>query len=170
MVNEWKKAANYATLLRFLLTIALYVVAWQQNVQAFIVLFILAGVTDALDGYLARSRNEQSPLGAKLDSLADYILYGSTIIWMYWLVPEIYSIAAVQLLFFLAAVYVLLKIIAGQQKFLHLWPSKIAAVGVYVFVLATLIFGFKPMALYALLLIFSFAIMYELHFMLWRTQ
>ena len=38
---------------------------------ASIVLFVLAASSDALDGYLARARNERTRLGAVLDPLAD---------------------------------------------------------------------------------------------------
>lgn len=37
-------------------------------------LFIIAAITDALDGALARWRNEQTFLGASLDPLADKFL------------------------------------------------------------------------------------------------
>ncbi len=43
-------------------------------------LFVLIAVTDALDGYLARKRDEESRLGAILDPLADKALLLSAII------------------------------------------------------------------------------------------
>ncbi len=43
-------------------------------------LFTLAAVSDGLDGYLARSRNQRTQLGALLDPLADKILLDSTVI------------------------------------------------------------------------------------------
>ena len=42
-------------------------------------LFILAGVTDYLDGYLARIWREQSQLGALLDPIADKLLVSTTL-------------------------------------------------------------------------------------------
>jgi cardiolipin synthase len=41
--------------------------------------FVLAGVTDYLDGYLARHRNEISPLGRFLDPIADKLLVAAVI-------------------------------------------------------------------------------------------
>lgn len=43
-------------------------------------LFVVIAATDALDGYLARTRNEESRLGAILDPLADKALLLSAII------------------------------------------------------------------------------------------
>ncbi len=41
--------------------------------------FALAGLTDYLDGYLARNRNEISPLGRFLDPIADKLLVAAVI-------------------------------------------------------------------------------------------
>ncbi len=50
-----------------------------QFAQAFY-LFIFAGFTDALDGWLARNFNWQSPLGSFIDPLADKLLVASSFI------------------------------------------------------------------------------------------
>jgi len=47
---------------------------------AALILFIAAAATDALDGYLARSRDEITPLGRILDPLADKALLLSALI------------------------------------------------------------------------------------------
>ncbi|HYB55780.1 MAG TPA: CDP-diacylglycerol--glycerol-3-phosphate 3-phosphatidyltransferase [Alphaproteobacteria bacterium] len=43
-------------------------------------LFTLAGITDYLDGYLARTWGEQSQLGALLDPIADKLLVATTLL------------------------------------------------------------------------------------------
>ena len=43
------------------------------------VLFAAAGVTDWLDGHLARTRRQQSDLGRMLDPIADKLLVGATL-------------------------------------------------------------------------------------------
>ena len=60
----------------------LYLIYLQQpifNVVGF-GLFALAGFTDYLDGVLARSRDEVSPLGKLLDPIADKMLVSSSLI------------------------------------------------------------------------------------------
>ena len=43
-------------------------------------LFLAAGVTDWLDGYLARKLNQTSPLGAFLDPVADKLIVGVALV------------------------------------------------------------------------------------------
>ena len=57
--------------------IAVPVVVWliaSQRFELAFWLFVAAGVTDALDGYLARKLNQRTTLGAYLDALADKML------------------------------------------------------------------------------------------------
>lgn len=66
--------ANQLTLLRMLLIPALVIlVAYGMNGWA-LVAFIVAGVTDALDGVLARWWSRPTSLGALLDPMADKLL------------------------------------------------------------------------------------------------
>lgn len=43
-------------------------------------LFVLAALTDRLDGHLARSRGEVTPLGVVLDPIADKLLVGAALV------------------------------------------------------------------------------------------
>ena len=52
-------------------------------------LFILAGLTDYLDGYLARKTGKTSSLGALLDLLADKLIVCIVLIWIVFLSKEI---------------------------------------------------------------------------------
>lgn len=45
-----------------------------------LIIFIIAAVTDYLDGYVARARNETSALGAALDPIADKLLVAATLV------------------------------------------------------------------------------------------
>src|SRR5689334_11654493 len=56
--------------------------SWSLRLLAF-VMFALAGVTDYVDGKLARSRKEETDLGRLLDPLADKLLLVGTLVPMY---------------------------------------------------------------------------------------
>ncbi|MGH2385367.1 MAG: CDP-diacylglycerol--glycerol-3-phosphate 3-phosphatidyltransferase, partial [Candidatus Limnocylindria bacterium] len=47
-----------------------------------VVLFLLAGLTDFLDGWVARARGEVSPLGVFMDLTADKVLVGGVLVAM----------------------------------------------------------------------------------------
>jgi CDP-diacylglycerol--glycerol-3-phosphate 3-phosphatidyltransferase len=49
------------------------------------VVFVLVALTDVLDGYLARSRNQVTDLGKLLDPIADKLLLFATLIPIYWI-------------------------------------------------------------------------------------
>ena len=73
--------ASYRTLLRILLIIPIIYLISLSKVYAALFLFILAGFTDYLDGYIARKTGETSSLGALLDLLADKLLVCIVLIW-----------------------------------------------------------------------------------------
>ena len=69
--------ANYITILRIILIIPVLILASPES-SSFnwiaLILFIIAGITDHLDGYLARRTGSTSSLGALLDLVADKLL------------------------------------------------------------------------------------------------
>lgn len=58
--------------------------SWTLRLTAF-VLFAVAGITDYIDGRLARSRQQETDLGRLLDPLADKLLLLATFVPMFWL-------------------------------------------------------------------------------------
>ncbi len=61
--------------------------SWQLRLVAF-VLFTVAGITDYIDGRLARSRKQETDLGRMLDPLADKALLVGTFVPMYMLADD----------------------------------------------------------------------------------
>ncbi|HEY6335683.1 MAG TPA: CDP-alcohol phosphatidyltransferase family protein, partial [Alphaproteobacteria bacterium] len=61
------------------LLVALFWIPGNGARWAALAIFILAGITDYLDGYLARAWREQSQLGALLDPIADKLLVSTTL-------------------------------------------------------------------------------------------
>lgn len=65
---------NIITVLRVVLIIPFAYFAWQKNYEAAVILFLIAGASDGLDGLLAKRFNWQSRFGSITDPLADKIL------------------------------------------------------------------------------------------------
>jgi cardiolipin synthase len=73
-------AANQITLLRMLLVPAFVSLVVYGYLGWALVVFMVAGLTDMLDGLIARWSGQQSSLGAWLDPMADKLLAVSTFI------------------------------------------------------------------------------------------
>ena len=76
---------NTITVIRILLVPALVCFLLQQAFTAAIAVFLVAGVSDALDGFLARRLGQMTRLGALLDPLADKLLVVSSVLVLAWL-------------------------------------------------------------------------------------
>lgn len=75
--------ANRITLLRiFLVPIFIILLGYNQPLYALLV-FTIAGLTDAVDGYVARKRNEITLFGKIVDPIADKTLLLSGFIFIY---------------------------------------------------------------------------------------
>ena len=74
---------NILTLLRIVLIpvfVVIFYLPWEWAAQACALVFALAGITDWLDGYLARRLNQVSALGAFLDPVADKLMVSTALI------------------------------------------------------------------------------------------
>ena len=71
---------NALTVARILFTPLFVVFFLDGNHLAALSIFFLAGITDALDGLLARVLDQCSPLGAVLDPLADKVLLDASFV------------------------------------------------------------------------------------------
>ena len=72
--------ANQLTILRIVLTPAFVLLVVYGRLGAALLVFLTAGVTDALDGVIARRAGQRTSLGAWLDPMADKLLLVTTFI------------------------------------------------------------------------------------------
>ncbi len=72
--------ANQLTLLRMLLIPLFVILVLYEHAGWALVVFVVAGITDGLDGLIARLSNQRTSLGAWLDPMADKLLLVTTFI------------------------------------------------------------------------------------------
>jgi cardiolipin synthase len=72
--------ANQLTILRIVLIPAFVLLVLYGQLGAALLVFVTAGVTDALDGLIARRAGQRTSLGAWLDPMADKLLLVTTFV------------------------------------------------------------------------------------------
>lgn len=76
---------NVLSALRIILTVPIVITLLNHQYFFALILFLIAGVSDALDGYIAKKFNFQSRLGSILDPAADKILLVASFIVLFWI-------------------------------------------------------------------------------------
>lgn len=76
---------NLITLLRLLLLAPFVYFLLDERFAAALLVFAVAGLSDGIDGYLARHYGWSTPLGAMLDPLADKLLMATAYLTLGWL-------------------------------------------------------------------------------------
>ncbi|TCT17219.1 CDP-diacylglycerol--glycerol-3-phosphate 3-phosphatidyltransferase [Natranaerovirga pectinivora] len=76
-----KSIPNGISLIRIFLAFAFFLI--EPLSTSFFVIYFICGVSDILDGYIARKTNTGSKFGEKLDSIADLIMVTVLIIRLY---------------------------------------------------------------------------------------
>jgi CDP-diacylglycerol---glycerol-3-phosphate 3-phosphatidyltransferase len=105
--------------------------SWDLRLVAF-ALFLMAAITDYIDGHLARSRKEETDLGRLLDPLADKLLLVGTFVPMYLLgrpdgtFPFITPLGAIGLAWWV------LVIVIGREVFMTVFRQAAARRGVVI--------------------------------------
>ena len=126
-------AANSITMLRMAGTLALLFL--RPLSLPFLWVYTLTGLTDVLDGWLARRTGTASDFGARLDSAADLLFYAVMLLRLFpalWetLPPRIwYAVAGV--LFLRLAAYCTAAIRFHRFASLHTWLNKLTGIAVF---------------------------------------
>lgn len=74
MLRQLKSAPNLLTLMRLIFVPFVIVAIQQQRYEWALAIFVVAGITDLLDGLLARLLKQKTTLGQYLDPIADKLL------------------------------------------------------------------------------------------------
>lgn len=89
MIKYFAFIPNLLSIIRIGLVYPILNNIYLLNYKVSLIIFIVASITDALDGYLARKLNWQSELGKILDPVADKLLLSGAIfvLWLSDLIP-----------------------------------------------------------------------------------
>ena len=129
------KVPNLVSMIRILVAPILFVFAFQGMENWFLGALLFSGLTDVVDGFLARKFNMITPLGAHLDSWGDFTIYSTmaACAWILW--PEI---TQRELLYYALILFsFLLPALVGLVKFgkltgYHTWAVKVAVFTTFV--------------------------------------
>ncbi len=81
-IPSWSNIVNSLTISRIIIGLPLIISLSDRRYEYSIVIIVIGAFTDYLDGYLARSKNCKTIIGARLDPLADKILLLGPFIWI----------------------------------------------------------------------------------------
>lgn len=89
--------ANRLTILRILMVPAVIILLLYRAIGYAFAMFCLAAITDALDGFIARSFHQKTNLGMVLDPLADKLLLTSSFVTLAFLheIPRWFAVVVV---------------------------------------------------------------------------
>ena len=156
-----KHTANLISVLRILVSQLLLVVVPLSPM--FFAIYLLCGLTDVLDGFIARKTHTETILGAKLDTVGDIVFTAILIIFIFGII----NLTSVMIIWFIAiSVVKILSIIVGYIKYkffspLHTYLNKIT--GVMLFLLPVMItFIPKSAGIYTILTFASISAVDEL--------
>ncbi len=131
VLQQLSTLPNLLTCSRFIFAPILIWLAWKGYETAFLLLLALTFLTDVLDGFAARLLKQTSELGARLDTLADLVIYTTLAIAIWWLWPNIVQRELIYI--FLVIASYITPILVGFIKFhaltsYHTWLVKLAVV------------------------------------------
>lgn len=130
--HEWNMA-DTVTSMRMIATLFLLFLPLKSI--WFLVIYTSAGLTDVLDGWIARKNGRASEFGARLDSISDLLFYGVLLIRLFPVLLQIlpgeiwYAVLGIVLVRVLAYVTAAVKFHCFAS--LHTWLNKLTGVAVF---------------------------------------
>jgi CDP-diacylglycerol--glycerol-3-phosphate 3-phosphatidyltransferase len=128
---------------------SVFIVLTKPFTLLFGILYVVCGISDILDGFVARSMKQESEFGAKLDSIADIIFLSSMIIT---LIPIIKIPSYVWICVAVVSFIRILSYLIGLKKFctftsLHTYANKLTGLLLFITPVFYVIFDFKITAI-----------------------
>jgi len=126
---------NFVSFIRILLAPLLFFFAFSQLPMWFLAALMFSGFTDVLDGFLARTFNQTTAMGSRLDSWGDFTIYSTMAIcaWILWpatTAAELPSYIAIVISFTAPVIVGLIKFKTITSY--HTWTVKVAVVVTFV--------------------------------------
>jgi len=126
---------NFISFIRILMAPVLFYFAFNQMPVWFLAALMFSAFTDVLDGFLARTFNQITAMGSRLDSWGDFTVYTTMAIcaWILW--PDI--VAQELISYVVIVISFTSPVIVGLLKFrtitsYHTWTVKVAVVVTFV--------------------------------------
>jgi cardiolipin synthase len=124
--------ANQLTILRMALTPLLVVLVLARRLELALAVFIVAGVTDLLDGLIARWGKQRTTLGAMLDPVADKLLLASSYVVLTWgpglstPIPQWLTVTTLARDAIIFVSVLVINLTLGRRVFFPSWLGKLA--------------------------------------------
>lgn len=115
-----------------------------ENKILFLLLVVLIGITDVLDGYIARKYKCESEIGAQLDSVGDFVFYISLVAYL-WVFKKELILDKMEILLLAVSVKflpLLLSLIRNKKiVFLHTLLNKMSGLIVLIGIVLVVLFN-----------------------------
>jgi CDP-diacylglycerol---glycerol-3-phosphate 3-phosphatidyltransferase len=131
--SEMKAIPNWISFSRIILSLILIFV--KPLSVTFYVIYIICGLSDIIDGYIARKTGTTSGLGAKLDSMADMIMAGVVLLVLY---PIVNPTTEIVIWIISIGIIRIASMVVALKKYktfaiLHTYANKITGIVLFIF-------------------------------------
>lgn len=128
-----KVIPNAVSITRIILSLSLIFI--KPLSEKFYIVYIICGVSDVLDGFIARKTGTTSEIGSKLDSIADMIMIGVVLFLFY---PIINPSAEIMVWVILISIIRIMGMIIALKKYktfvsIHTYGNKITGMIFFLF-------------------------------------
>lgn len=128
-----KLSANYISITRIFLALTLILIK-PLSIE-FIIIYLACGISDTIDGYVARKTGSVSEIGGKIDSIADLILFGVLIIILYPIITLPPAIIVWSVIIAIIRLVTIIIVLIKYKTFgvLHTYGNKITGIALFTF-------------------------------------